>query len=65
MSKRTTTKPTNKAEVKVIVSIRPGPATPAQKTAFRRFYARLISQAQEEVKARREQANQEQAGQQS
>ena len=65
MSKPTPTKTTNKAKVKITVSIRAGPATPAQQAAFRRFYAKLISQVQDEAKARREQANQEQAGQQS
>ncbi len=65
MSKRTITKTTNKAQVKVTMSIRSGSATPAQKAAFRRFYAKLISQVQDEVKARREQADQEQAIQQS
>ena len=41
-------KTTNKRIIKLTVDIRRGPVTPAQKTAWRKFWARLISEAKRE-----------------
>jgi len=39
----------DRAPVKVTVNIKPGPVSPAQKQAWRRFWQKLIAQVQEEV----------------
>ena len=36
---------TTQGEVKVKTNIQPGPASPAQKAAWRRFWAKLITEA--------------------
>ena len=42
-------KSNTKAQPKVIVNIQPGPASPAQKTAFRKFWQRMIAKAKSEA----------------
>jgi len=37
-------------QTKVTVNIRPGRATPAQKQAWKRFWQKIIGEAQREVK---------------
>ncbi len=41
---------TNPKLVKLTVGIRPGQGTPAQKQAWRKFWQKLITQVQDEVK---------------
>ncbi len=43
-------KTTEKEGIKVKVDIRPGPVTLVQKSLYRRFWAKLISQAKDELK---------------
>lgn len=43
-------KPRTKTPIKVTVDIRLGPVTPAQAALYRKFWAKLISQVQDEVK---------------
>ena len=43
-------KTTEKTAVKLRVDIKPGPASQAQKATYRRFWAKLISQAKDELK---------------
>lgn len=42
-------KTNEKTEIKLLASIRPGPTSPAQKQAWKRFWTKLVSQLQEEV----------------
>ena len=44
-AKRAMPRPT----VNVALDIRPGPASPAQKAAFRKFFARLIAESRREL----------------
>jgi hypothetical protein len=39
----------SRMETKVTVKIAPGPASPAQKTAWRRFWAKLIAEPKNKV----------------
>ena len=39
-----------KTQVNVTLAIRPGPASPAQKTAWRRFWQHMIAEAKDEAK---------------
>jgi len=39
-------KATKENEIKVRLNIRPGPVSPAQKTACRKFFQRLIAEVQ-------------------
>jgi hypothetical protein len=43
-------KPAEKIQVKLTVNIQPGPASPAQKQAFKRFWQKLIAEAKGEAK---------------
>jgi len=41
-----TSKTTTKTEIRIITNIRPGPASPAQKADWRRFWKRLIDKVE-------------------
>lgn len=47
-------KSATKPEIQVTVNIRPGNATPAMKNQYRRFWAKLISQVKDNLKAESE-----------
>ncbi len=57
MAKDRTTDPTGKPEIKVIVNIRPGPASPYQKTIWGKLYQKLISEVQGDLHAEGETKN--------
>ena len=45
---------TEKTEIKVRMDIRPGPVSPAQKTAWRKFFSVLIAECKQELQAESE-----------